>query len=63
MTPAELSTIAKRAFPVASWQARLAEQLNVHPTTVYRWTSGRIAIPGPVALAVRALEAGPRREG
>jgi hypothetical protein len=56
MTPEELAAIAQRIYPVASWQARLAEYLHVSPSTVWRWVSGNVSIPHPVALAVRALE-------
>jgi hypothetical protein len=55
MTPEELIAIAQRAFPVESWRVRLAEHLRVSQSTVWRWTNGKIAIPHPVALAVRAL--------
>jgi DNA-binding transcriptional regulator YiaG len=37
-------------------QAALADYLGVHPLTVCRWESGARAVPGPVVLALRAIE-------
>lgn len=34
------------------WQTRMADDLRVDGSTVRRWVSGAVPIPGPVAAAV-----------
>ena len=34
------------------WQARLAETLRSDVSSVRRWTSGQVPVPGPVQAAV-----------
>ncbi len=36
-------------------QRRVERELNVHRTTVRRWLSGQVAVPGAQHLAMRAL--------
>ena len=37
------------------WQTKLAKELKVDPSTVRRWNSGAVAVPGPVAVAIRCM--------
>jgi DNA-binding transcriptional regulator YdaS (Cro superfamily) len=37
------------------WQTKLASELGVDPSSVRRWVSGAVPIPGPVAAAVRCF--------
>lgn len=37
------------------WQAKAAEALNVDVSSVRRWISGQIPVPGPVEAAVRCF--------
>ena len=54
MTSAELKAAGERLFG-RFWQTRLAEALDVDPSTVRRWVSGVVQVPGPVAVAVRGM--------
>jgi DNA-binding transcriptional regulator YdaS (Cro superfamily) len=45
----------KRAYG-KRWLAQAAELLGVHPTTVWRWATGRINIPKSALLAVQGLK-------
>jgi len=36
-------------------QSKLARTLGVNTRTVQRWISGAVAVPGPVAIAIRGL--------
>lgn len=38
--------------------AQLARWLGVTPLTVTRWRTGAIEVPGPAALAIKALASG-----
>jgi len=53
LTPEELRRSAILIFGERGWMSRLAEALGVDRSTVSRWFAG-LAIPGPVAAAVRA---------
>jgi DNA-binding transcriptional regulator YiaG len=53
MTPANLLETRAR---LRLSRAALADYLGVHPLTVGRWESGARAVPGPVVLALRAIE-------
>ncbi|MBB5222220.1 hypothetical protein HNP73_002156 [Amaricoccus macauensis] len=53
MTAEELRQAGLRLFgPERGWKARLARALRSEDSSVSRWLSGQIAVPGPVAAAV-----------
>lgn len=43
------------------WQTRFAAMLKVDPSTLGRWLSAIIPVPGPVEIAVRCLLDGHRK--
>lgn len=55
MTPDELRKACVKLYGSHGWQSRLSEALSVDGSTVRRWVSGTVAIPGPVAAAVRCF--------
>jgi DNA-binding transcriptional regulator YdaS (Cro superfamily) len=55
MTTAEFNACLER---IGCTGVRLATWLDVKPLTVTRWRTGAVAVPGPAALAVRALASG-----
>lgn len=55
MTPAELREAAIDLFGDVGWQVRLADELGVDGSTVRRWLSGTIPVPGPAIAAVRHM--------
>lgn len=54
MKPAELKAAGESLYGYG-WQTRLAESLNVDGSTVRRWVSGAVPIPGPAAAAIRCF--------
>lgn len=52
MNPSDIATIRAR---MGLSQARLANVLGVHETTIANWERGRHAIPPPAALLLRTL--------
>lgn len=54
MTAAELKEVGPRLYGYG-WQTRLAEALDVEGSTVRRWVSGAIKVPGPAAAAIRCF--------
>lgn len=54
MTPEELKKIGKKLYGYG-WQTRMAEALEVDGSTVRRWVSGAVPIPGPAAAALRCF--------
>lgn len=56
MNANELREAAIRLYGKWGWQSRLAEALGVDVSSVRRWTSGQVPVPGPVAAAVRCFE-------
>lgn len=62
MKPVELSRAGIKLYGERGWQTRLAEDLKVDGSTVRRWVSGAVPIPGPVEAAVKCfLEAATRK--
>lgn len=55
MTPEQLREVGERLFGNWGWQTRMAEVLRVDPSTVRRWLSGKVAIPGPALVALELL--------
>jgi DNA-binding transcriptional regulator YiaG len=53
MTPSALTNARQR---LALSQAALARLLGVHPQTISLWERGTHEVPGPVALALKAIE-------
>lgn len=49
-----LKEAAIKLYGERGWQTRLAKALGVDDSSVRRWTSGQIAVPGPVQAAVTA---------
>lgn len=54
MTPAALAKAGKKLWGYG-WQTRMAEALNVDGSTVRRWVSGAVPVPGPVEAALRCF--------
>lgn len=55
MTRDELCKAGRQLYGKWGWQTRLAEALEVDYSTVRRWVSGAIPVPGPAAAAVRCF--------
>lgn len=55
MTPDDLRLVGEALFGAWGWQTRLAEQLEVDGSTVRRWVSGAVSVPGPVKVALRLM--------
>ena len=55
MTPAQLKKAGAKLFGYG-WQTRMAEHLNVDGSTVRRWISGAVPIPGPAEAAIRCWD-------
>ena len=51
MTADELKAAGRELFGYG-WQTRLAEKLGIDGSTVRRYVSGAVPIPGPVAAAI-----------
>lgn len=56
MSGQELKEAAIRLYGAWGWQSRLAEALGVDVSSVRRWASGQIPVPGPAAAAVECFE-------
>lgn len=52
MTSEELREAGIKLYGNWGWQTRLAEALKVDGSTVRRWVSGAVPIPGPVEADV-----------
>jgi hypothetical protein len=55
LSPEGLRIVGEALFGAWGWQTRLAEQLEVDGSTVRRWVSGAVAVPGPVKVALRLM--------
>jgi hypothetical protein len=55
MTPEQLRDIGERLYGNWGWQTRMAETLKVDGSTVRRWLSGKVVIPGPAEVALTLL--------
>jgi hypothetical protein len=55
MTPSRLREIGIELFGEWGWQTRVAEALQVDGSTVRRWVSGAVPIPGPASVALECL--------
>jgi hypothetical protein len=55
LTPEGLKLVGEALFGSWGWQTRLAEQLEVDGSTVRRWVSGAVSVPGPVKVALRLM--------
>lgn len=55
LTPEDLKGLGEAIFGNWGWQTRIAEALEVDGSTVRRWVSGAVAVPGPAKVALRLL--------
>ncbi len=55
MTPEQLREIGEQLYGSWGWQTRMAEALRVDGSTVRRWLSGKVTIPGPALVALELL--------
>lgn len=53
MTPTKFVKTCKDLFGETGWQGRLAEELQVDGSSVRRWVSGAVPVPGPVVAYVK----------
>ncbi len=56
ITGEEIKAAAMRLYGSRGWQTKLALALHVDTSTVRRWTTGQIPVPGPAAAAVQCFE-------
>ena len=55
LSPDDLKIIGEALYGDWGWQTRLAEVLEVDGSTVRRWVSGAVVVPGPVKVALRLM--------
>jgi hypothetical protein len=55
LLPEDLKVVGEQLFGSWGWQTRLAEVLEVDGSTVWRWVSGAVPVPGPVKVALRLM--------
>ena len=55
MSGDELRALAVKLYGDHGWQTKLAEALEVDTSSIRRWVSGAIPVPGPVAAAVKCF--------
>lgn len=56
MNAQELKDALIRLYGKWGWQTKAADALGVDASTVRRWTSGQVPVPGPVAAAVQCFQ-------
>lgn len=62
MTRVEFIALGKMLFG-RNWQKVVAERLKVDGSSVRRWSSGAVPVPGPVQAAMRAWAETPTDPG
>lgn len=62
MTPDELKKAGIALYGEKGWQHKMAEALGVDGSTVRRWVSGAVPVPGPVKAAVTCFLRWKRRK-
>src|SRR5262245_30328115 len=55
LSPADLKIVGEVLLGDWGWQTRLAEVLEVDGSTVRRWVSGAVSVPGPAKVALRLM--------
>ena len=55
LTPQGLKAVGEALFGEWGWQTRIAELLEVDGSTVRRWVSGAVSVPGPAKVALRLM--------
>ena len=55
MTVVELKKAGEVLYGKWGWQTRLAEALEVDGSTVRRWVSGAVSVPGPAEAAIKCF--------
>lgn len=56
MSGNELKAAAIRLYGSHGWQSSLAAALHVDTSSIRRWVSGKVPVPGPVEAAVKCFE-------
>ncbi len=56
MTGAELRDALVALYGTWGWQSKAAKDLECDVSSVRRWVKGEVAVPGPVAAAVRCFQ-------
>ena len=55
MSGQELKESAIQLYGSHGWQSSLAKDLGVDTSSIRRWVSGAVPVPGPVAAAVKCF--------
>ncbi len=56
MKTAQFSKTCRSIYGKTGWQDALAKDLDVDSSSVRRWTSGAVSVPGPVAAFLKAKQ-------
>ena len=54
MTPERLRAIGVRLYG-PDWQQPMAKALQVNPSTIWRWETGAVPVPGPAQAALKCF--------